>query len=153
ELRERWGRVLASEVRHPGTFSPKVLRVVDELSASTAQLFERVCKSRLVIGIPICLSGELRLSETILLVTGGLIVDPGFVGQVIKWSLQTDKSVNELWLLEFERRALEFPKSFKFQEVNGTGSPPLKVQDGSPCTPIYVLTDEGQAISSILPDP
>lgn len=43
QLREKWGRVLASEIRKPGTFSAKVLRVVDELDAATALTFERLC--------------------------------------------------------------------------------------------------------------
>jgi hypothetical protein len=42
ELRQRWGRVLSAEIRKPGTFSPKVLRIVDEIDQSTAAIFERV---------------------------------------------------------------------------------------------------------------
>jgi hypothetical protein len=34
EVRERWAKVLASEIRQPGTFSGKVLRVIDELEPS-----------------------------------------------------------------------------------------------------------------------
>src|SRR5690606_4389133 len=37
DLRQRWGRVLASEIRKPGTFSGKVLRVVDELDSEAAR--------------------------------------------------------------------------------------------------------------------
>jgi hypothetical protein len=42
-LRERWGRVLASEIRSPGTFSMKVLRIVDELEPNVAVAFEQLC--------------------------------------------------------------------------------------------------------------
>jgi Protein of unknown function (DUF2806) len=31
DLRQRWGRILAREVKKPGTFSLKALRVIDEL--------------------------------------------------------------------------------------------------------------------------
>ncbi len=36
QLRERWGRILAGEIRKPGTFGPRVLRITDELDSVTA---------------------------------------------------------------------------------------------------------------------
>jgi hypothetical protein len=47
QLRQKWGRVLTAEIRKPGTFSRKALRVVEELDAETARLFEKLCQSRL----------------------------------------------------------------------------------------------------------
>jgi len=76
-LRAKWGKVLAAEVRKPGTFSPKVMRVVDELEATTAVLFERLCEHRLAEIVPKCLAWELLFHEQIALEISGLIIDPG----------------------------------------------------------------------------
>jgi len=46
-VREKWGRILSSELRKPGTFSLKTLRTIDELDHETAILFERFCQSRI----------------------------------------------------------------------------------------------------------
>lgn len=41
-LREQWGRILASEVRKPGTFSFLTLRVVAEMTADLARSFQEI---------------------------------------------------------------------------------------------------------------
>lgn len=54
ELRVRWARVLASEVRKPGTFSPSVLRIVDEIDADVAQFFNILAENRIGKIVPWC---------------------------------------------------------------------------------------------------
>lgn len=41
-LRELWGRILAGEVRKPGSFAPTTLRVIAEMDAEIARAFEAV---------------------------------------------------------------------------------------------------------------
>lgn len=45
-LREMWGRVLSGEIRRPGTFSLTALRVISELNAETATIFQEVALLR-----------------------------------------------------------------------------------------------------------
>src|SRR5205085_1955328 len=73
ELRERWGRVLGAEVRKPGTVTPRVMRIVDEIDGETAQLFEELCKFRLGDAVPVCLLGTLKFRSSAKLVGAGLI--------------------------------------------------------------------------------
>jgi hypothetical protein len=52
QAREKWARVLASEIRAPGTFTVKALRVIDEIDPEVARLFERFCMSRIGRWVP-----------------------------------------------------------------------------------------------------
>jgi hypothetical protein len=52
DLQEKWGLVLAQELRAPGTFGPKVMRLIDEINADLAAAFQEACKFRIGIGIP-----------------------------------------------------------------------------------------------------
>lgn len=46
-LRSLWGRILAGEIRQPGSFAPSTLRVISELDAEIARSFEDVVKNRI----------------------------------------------------------------------------------------------------------
>lgn len=150
ELRQRWGRVLAAEVRRPGTFSAKVLRVVDEMDISIATAFERICEHRLGKVILKSQSGALDAPESWKLVSAGLMVDPGAIGQVAYFGSIADGQGNELWSLTLSNRLIAFRKGARIAE---TAQPDTAVIVGgapSPMVPIYVLTAEGEAIASIL---
>lgn len=43
DMRLLWGKLLAGEVTHPGTFSPHTLRVVADMTANEARAFEALC--------------------------------------------------------------------------------------------------------------
>ena len=45
EMQQLLGKVLAGEIRKPGTFSPMTIQALSLLTQSTAQIFERLCKS------------------------------------------------------------------------------------------------------------
>lgn len=53
--RQLWGRILSGEVRHPGHFSLSTLRILSEISSSTARTFMEVA--------PLSLGEGLTLSE------------------------------------------------------------------------------------------
>lgn len=153
ELRQRWGRVLAAEVRKPGTFSLKLLRIVDEIDASTATLFERICAARLKDGVLKSLTGALSFSETKALVEASLIVEPGLVGHELKWDAEGSYRGEPAWALFGDTRALAIPKSFAMpQNTTWQGPPPLTFNDGRVSSPAYVLTEPGRALATILPD-
>jgi hypothetical protein len=91
QLREKWGHVLAAEIRKPGTFSPKVLRVVDELDSEIALGFEQLCRSRLANMVPLCLTEELPVHTVAQFVEAGLLVErPVWAGSECSgWSILT----------------------------------------------------------------
>ncbi|MDG4676174.1 DUF2806 domain-containing protein [Shinella sp. 838] len=156
ELRQRWGRVLASEVKTPGTFSPKVLRVVDELDSKAALLFENVSRNSIDGVIPICLSGELPYSSTRSLVNAGLIEDPGFEGQ-IRMFRQLSANDGELhFVLPFSKGAVVIPVTeIKIRKGFALPSKAAAVVvngDKGIAVPAYLMTDVGRDIVSILPD-
>ncbi|EJT04002.1 DUF2806 domain-containing protein [Rhizobium sp. CCGE 510] len=77
QLREKWGRVLAAEIRKPGTFSNKVLRVVDEMEAPVAELFQSICAFAISLeDIPlISLGRKLSYNELSTLIHADVLAD------------------------------------------------------------------------------
>ena len=150
QLRERWGRVLASEIRSPGTFSGKVMRVVDELDASTAAAFERLCAHRIGDAIPKILAGKLSFSEATQLVNADLILDPD--GGHIRLSVQSTLTDGaQIWLLKFEDMALSLPIAAGVALPYTDEIRALSSHQNKPVVPVYLLTPAGRAIASILP--
>ncbi|MGY0573568.1 DUF2806 domain-containing protein [Bradyrhizobium sp. RDM12] len=148
KLQQKWGRVLSSEVRKPGTFSPKVLRIVDEIETDTANLFERVCGSRIRDYLPKCLIGELPFQELSPLVMAGLLIDPGMAGHIVRYDTQTTAAGKEFWVIMDDGQALSIPKTFT-PPNSPMGIVPIGSEDGRPVVPVYLLTDAGKAIATI----
>jgi len=150
DLRQRWGRVLASEVRKPGTFSGKVLRVIDEMDSETAQLFEQVCKSRLNRVIPRCVSGALSFATSAALTTSGLMLEPG-LGQSLGLQEIETTDIGKIWGYVTEWGIIGLPLEAKPKDQYNENSA-LSLESGKARIPVYVLTEVGFAIASILPD-
>lgn len=152
ELRHRWGRVLASEIRKPGTFSGKVLRVVDELDSETALHFEKVAKHRLSGLLPKALIGEIPYNVLTNLVLAGLIVEPGIAGQIVYFDDVQDDERNSLKFLAISGvGAVSFPATSPVKPGNQKDAA-LTLSNDKAALPCFLLTDSGQAIASILPD-
>lgn len=155
ELRERWGRVLSAEIRLPGTLSAKALRIVDELDAATAQLFEQVCQLRLANVLPKCLIGELSFNDVVRLTEAGLLVDPG-MGQIRAFRSVHGADNKDHWIIYLGEYALAFLaesiSSNQFKRFAEASHPLVLDEEGSPAMPVYVLTETGFAVSQILPN-
>ena len=151
ELRKRWGRVLASEIRRPGTASRKVLRLIDELNSKVALQFESISKYRIGKMLPKALVVEIDFVVKTNLFNSGLIVDSGVGDQVMYFSEIEDSKGGELLSLSFGGvGALSIPRDSKIAKITEVSAlTTVRGQLGVPC---YVLTDEGEAISNILPD-
>lgn len=148
-LRERWARVLAGEVRQPGTFSARVLRIVDEMDPETAKLFEGFVQSRFGNNIPMGLSGELAFLDRANLVDAGLLVEPGMDGQRRFSVAARDSSGFELNVLHLgPDRAIGFAKPISISDPqNGF----VRFDEpGKPALRVYVLTKAGEAIASLV---
>jgi hypothetical protein len=148
ELRTRWGRVLAAEVRKPGTFSAKVLRIIDEIDGTTAREFESLCENRLGGIVPLVLSGEVMHDTRTRLVVAGLLVEPGFVGKVVqipKAKLNDSTEVFFCSLLPGFALSVPVDAPLKDNSVLARQSEVLTLK-------VSILTEAGEAISSILAD-
>lgn len=154
QLREKWGRVVAAEIRRPGTVTPMVLRVVDEMDAETAQIFEELCSNRLSNVIPTCLAGALDFRRTVKLVSAGLLVDPSPNGQIRHAAEAEDQRGSKLLLFDLGIRGLGIPVDAKVNALAGDEGKiaPMVLVRGGVAIPVYVLTDAGLAVSRILPD-
>jgi hypothetical protein len=152
-LHQKWGRVLSAEIKTPGTFSAKVMRIVDELDSETAQLFEQVCKSAIKGVVPKCVIGILKFPERTILVSAGLLLDPGITGHVSVFNKVKTNEGKELWTYSVgDRRSVAFPadtplQSFALPDFAG----PVQMNNDLAAIPSYLLSDVGTAISTIFP--
>jgi hypothetical protein len=152
QLRQKWGRVLSVELKKPGTFSAKVMRIVDELDPDTARLFEEFSKHQVQAGvIPKCLSGILDFGDLVRLVSAGLVLDPGLPGHVVEFNQAKTNNGNEVWMLGAYGRAVSVPSDTKPPPQTGDYTSPLQLNDKKMATPVYLLTDVGTAIARIFP--
>jgi hypothetical protein len=150
ELRHRWGRVLAAEIRKPDTFSSKVLRVVDEIDTSTAQVFERVCRYRLADSLVKCLLGELSFDEHVSLISAGLMIDPGIAGHIKLFKEVKDRQGCDLQFLGSGSCGVSFPCEAVISNQGNSKLAPIIKEEGQFGMPVYLLTDVGTQVSSIL---
>lgn len=152
ELRKRWGRVLAAEVRKPGTFSGKVLRVVDELDSVTALQFEEIAKHRIGRVLPKALVGKLAYNIRTNLVLAELLIEPGISGQVRYYMDAKDSVGLDLKMAGFPGvGAVAFSSSATVSTGSGDEDA-LTFDDSKPGIPCYLLTEVGEALASILAD-
>lgn len=155
ELKAKWAKILAAEIKNPNLFSPKVMRMVDELEPDVAVLFENICKSRVDDVILKCLIGELTFEQINVLVAADLIVDPG-MGQVRFFQSTIDSANKNILFFSshpmaiFIEGVVDAPQPFS----TGETAPIIETKwDGNEFgAPIYKLTQEGAKIASILPN-
>jgi hypothetical protein len=150
ELKQRWGRILAGEIRKPGTFSRKVLRAVDELDAETALLFERVAAFSLGGCLPICLVKKLTFDEQAALASAGMILEPG-LGH---WRLYNKVKISEkeFWFCDLGEYAVAFPVVLDGVTTSDDESSALGKHEENFAFPVYSLSDVGKAVTTIIPD-
>lgn len=155
DLREKWGRVLAAEVRSPGTISRKVMRAVDELDGDTALVFERLCMSRIGDTVPSCLAANLDFKEQARLLEAGLVSDVG-LGVVQTARSTTTNNGIDAFIIRFGNLAIFIPKAEwragQYMAPFGPSSEVLVLNDSEPAVPTQPLTEVGVAIAQILPD-
>lgn len=149
EVREKWAKVLAAEIRKPNTFSGKVLRIIDEVEPTTAALFERVCAHHVDGVLLKATLGNLPFHEITALVEAELVVDP-VLGHIRQCREVTDSSGTRLWLFPLGRQAIALSVTSPPPDADKNGT---KISDdsGKPALPIYILTDVGRALTSIVP--
>jgi hypothetical protein len=156
ELQQRWGRVLSAEIRKPGSFSPKVLRIVDELDAGTARIFEELCKSILSNVLPRSLVGDLPFDSIVRLTSAGLIVEPG-LGQIRPFHSIRGNDDKDHWFLDLGEFALAFLNDGKFNTgeffpLAEAKHPLVTDEEKAPAIPVFVVTEAGSAVAKILPN-
>lgn len=147
ELRDRWGRVLSSEIRKPGTFTRKALRIIDEIDSDTASLFEDLCRSRFGEIIPKSLVGDLALQKQAALVGAGLIIEPG-LGHVIKFDKEISSSGK--LIAKFQYMDLMIVVHGEFDGRSYKVDSPLMIAPEGISSMVYSLTTEGRMIASIM---
>jgi len=149
QVRAKWGRVLASEIRSPGTFSLKDLRVIDEIDSDAARVFEELCAHRLCDVVPICLSGELDFAKKAALVSADLLIEPGLSGQIRVMNISADELGNKLWVATFESQLLVV-EGVPTELPDNETSPLIRNTETEFGIPVYVLTGVGVSISRLI---
>lgn len=151
-LRIKWGKILAAEIRRPGSISRKAMRIVDEIDSDTAFQFEVFCQNRIDNVVPRCISASLSFDQKANFVGAGLIIDPGLTGQVRLFSEVKDSEGTDLWISDYGFAAVAYKKGTSFSNNGDRETAPLVGMQESPGTPAYILTEVGHQIASIFED-
>jgi len=155
DLREKWARILASEIREPGSVTPRFLRIVNEIDAFEAATFAELNEHRAAFVIPICLNKNVGWNKWSALEASGLIV-PSIFGQVRKFTLISDISGMKVWTMLFNRFGLGFPASVSLGRLphaeTGHSAHPIEVFDDTPQIPVRIITDEGMTLTKLMED-
>ncbi|MDR9762483.1 DUF2806 domain-containing protein [Rhizobium redzepovicii] len=150
--REKWGKVLASEVRVPGTFSMKTLRLIDEIDGDTAKLFERFCANRLGGWVPE-ITSSLNFSELKELQEADLLAHSELPSTVDLKSV-TLSDGSEWWALsDGVAQALAINKAAELPGIDRSNLSfeSIRITNGQLKLGVHVLTRSGSAIASIIP--
>ncbi len=146
DLQRRWSKILAGEIRKPGTFNRKIMRSVDELEGDAATLFAKLVPYEAdgVLFKP--LMPTINFEQLLLLTESGLVVDPGF-GHHRKFVELAMGDGSKEWALPFGALGISVPYSFleyslKEEVILNTGV--------MPGAPVLILTELGKALCSII---
>ena len=149
--REKWARVLSGEIRQPGRFSLKTMRLIDEISQDAAENFRSLCRHRVGDCVPKYLSGILKFSVKTSLENAGLIVPSSddtlriFHSKNLK-KMNSSDSI-DVWFGAFGNRALAINQDVPIPKSdNDTDF--IRDEDGLNL-PVYLLTADGQSVASL----
>ncbi|ASR08317.1 hypothetical protein CHY08_15120 [Rhizobium leguminosarum bv. viciae] len=150
--REKWGKVLASEIRVPGTFSMKTLRLIDEIDNDTAKLFQRFCANRLGSWVPVIISG-LSFDEVKDLREADLLVHSELPSTIDLKSV-TLSNGSEWWALsDGVTKVVAINKAAELPGIDRSALclENLRITNGQLKLEAHILTRSGSAIASIIP--
>lgn len=146
-----WGRILAGEIRKPGSFSLSTIRVISELDATVAKLFQEMVANRITSFIPRgqALSGQ-KLLDAGTLVESGLLQDtgsaihmnlgPGFILHGENYGLKLGIPEGQTWqlpIIPLSRAGAEIAQILPYDEVAAMKRA-ATLMDGT--FPIYLCT-------------
>ncbi|MGR9504960.1 DUF2806 domain-containing protein [Rhizobium leguminosarum] len=139
-VRLKWGQILASEIREPGTFDLRTLRIVDELDRKTAVAFQTLCEGRIGGSVPNLLRNLSPVEISDLEEAGLIVAGPRFI-----LPEAIDAPDGSRWWA-FSNASVGILISQK--------NPPslLEVVKGQVKLPVTTLTQAGRALSSIFSD-
>lgn len=150
ELRAKWGKVLAAEVRKPGRISRRTMRALDELPPGLAVRFETICAFQFGGHLLKPLTGELSLTEQQAMVFYGLIADPGLTGHLLGFVARDYNG--PIWLLGDGTKAVGLHGGNASLVRSGSRVLISNPHAEGPAIPVYVLTDVGKEIALIFED-
>ncbi|WP_198023382.1 hypothetical protein M728_002591 [Ensifer sp. WSM1721] len=148
-LREKWGRVLASEIRVPGSVSLKTLRVIDEIELPTALLFQRLCGRRLGNYVPELTAG-IDQYEKVQLTEAGLLLQSEFP-RTITFGEGEKADGTSWWMLESNGVGIAVRKDPlpAIADQAKFSIAPIRVREGALVLNVLVFTEAGRALASI----
>lgn len=147
ELRVRWGKVLAAEVREPGTADARLFRIIDEIEPEAAALFNDLASFRLGNVIPRCLCPELDIDQKNQMEVSSLLIDPAsLAGHVRHFDVIKLNNNEEVWGCGLGDFFVTFKKDTSF---NTDTSSPLDNINGKPAIKVYVLTKPALKVANL----
>ncbi|OLP44439.1 DUF2806 domain-containing protein [Rhizobium oryziradicis] len=150
-VREKWGKALASEIRQPGTFSLKTLRIIDELDGHVAEGFQAFCQNLIDDHVPTLLLENSGIPLEALREAG--LIQVSSSPALLPFSDATGSDGINWWGLGYGGSGVCVRKDAPLRGVLREGFFPagIGVIQGKLTIAMVGLTQPGKAISSIIP--
>jgi hypothetical protein len=146
-LREKWGRILASEVRDPNKISLKTLRVIDEIEQPTALLFQRLCEKRIGSWVPE-LTGGVDEHQKEELTEAGLLL-PSDLPRTVTFGKTKREDETSCWILTATTFGMVVEKGIAEGFVGSLFDSPMHRDGEDLKLNVFALTQAGCALASI----
>jgi len=166
EVRKKWAKVFAAEIRKPRGFSARVMRIIEEIDDKTAELFREICQHRIGTVTPKCFLRDAEYIEQNL--TGeGLLIEQ-FKGVIFtpEQAIKDDRrNIINLSIAELNKRILAIPRNVPVKSelipaiqarepvaVNYIDDGRILNREPDKIIPAFKLSSDGMALASISPD-
>ncbi|KPH09117.1 DUF2806 domain-containing protein [Rhizobium acidisoli] len=150
-VREKWGKVLASEIRAPGTFSHQTLRIIDEVDPDIGRIFEKLCQNRFTSWVPVVTAG-VSAHEVEEMQHAGLLLHQEFYASVAFSNTTRSSDESDWWIIGNEERSVAVSKAAPAPSAKLFASiDDMRVENGNLRINVFSLTRAGRAIATIIP--
>ena len=150
EARNKWASILFREIRKPGSFSMRGMRIIDEIDAETASKFAKFCEYRIGTYVPTSFY-DLPFDHVALFSEYDLIImSSSGVAQV---STELPVQSGEVrYIIPFGDFAFSIGKTGAKEIVNSAKSPLIGLQGEKLSIPVNIATQVGGEIMGLVED-
>lgn len=151
EIQALWARVLASEIRRPGTVPTRAFRLIDEVDPEVADKFNGMASACASPAIFKCLTNEISFSTKSQLFESGLTTDPGNMSIVLTTEHVIDPSGEQISAFVFDMYAVYVScdiNKCNSANFNNIDEWPVFYDNGEYHVPIIPLTAAGAGVAN-----
>lgn len=150
EAQYKWANLLYKEVRKPGSFSMRGMRIIDEIDSDTASKFAKFCEYRIGAYVPVYFYDPPFDHVTLFSEYGLVIMSSGVVARIS--ANIANKSGEIRHIISFDNFVLSIGTADAKKIVKSADSSLIRVQDENLVIPVHMATQVGGEIMGLVED-